>query len=195
MDENNVKDPHLFTEKLLEFKAEIDELVNFSFANQMMFQKARDNSFQEFMNQQQFTPVYIAQYTDKELRQGLKGVSDFEMNKRLEAIINLFCCLHGRDTFLKQYAKELGSRLLNKTSISWEYEEIFIQKLKVECGANQVNKMTQMFKDINNSNDMRTEFNNHLGGSNSVQGVEFSCEVLTNGTWPQMEQPECQLPQ
>ena len=37
MDENNVKDPHLFTEKLLEFKAEIDELVNFSFANQMMF--------------------------------------------------------------------------------------------------------------------------------------------------------------
>lgn len=50
MEENNVKDPHLFTEKLLEFKAEIDELVNFSFANQMMFQKARDNSFQEFMN-------------------------------------------------------------------------------------------------------------------------------------------------
>lgn len=37
MEENNVKDPHLFTEKLLEFKAEIDELVNFSFANQMMF--------------------------------------------------------------------------------------------------------------------------------------------------------------
>ena len=30
-----------------------------------MFQKARDNSFQEFMNQQQFTPQYIAQYTDK----------------------------------------------------------------------------------------------------------------------------------
>ena len=37
MDEGNVKDPHLFTEKLLEFKAEIDELVNFSFSNQMMF--------------------------------------------------------------------------------------------------------------------------------------------------------------
>ena len=37
MEENNVKDPHLFTEKLLEFKAEIDELVNYSFTNQMMF--------------------------------------------------------------------------------------------------------------------------------------------------------------
>lgn len=114
----------------------------------MMFQKARDNSFQEFMNQQQFSPAYIAQYTDKEFRISLKGVSEVEVNKRLDSIINLFCCLHGRDSFLKQYAKELASRLLNKTSISWDYEELFIQKLKVECGANQVNKMTQMFKDI-----------------------------------------------
>jgi hypothetical protein len=48
------------------------------------------------------------------------------MNQRLDAIIRLFCCLHGRDVFLKQYAKELASRLLNKTSISWEYEEIMI---------------------------------------------------------------------
>ena len=47
--------------------------------------------------------------------------------------------------------------------------------------------MTQMFKDINNSNEMRNEFNQHLGGGNTVHGVEFSCEVLTNGTWPQME--------
>lgn len=59
-DEENVKDPHSFTQKLLDFKAEIDTLVQHSFSNQMMFQKARDNSFQEFMNQQQFTPNYIA---------------------------------------------------------------------------------------------------------------------------------------
>lgn len=37
MDENNVKDPHLFTEKLLGFKAEIDELVSYSFSNTMIF--------------------------------------------------------------------------------------------------------------------------------------------------------------
>lgn len=54
--------------------------------------------------------------------------------------------------------------------------------------------MTQMFKDINNSKDMQNDFKNHLGGTNSVQGVEFTCEVLTNGTWPQMDQPKCGLP-
>ncbi len=37
MDESNVKDPLTFTKKLLEFKAEIDELVSYSFSNQMMF--------------------------------------------------------------------------------------------------------------------------------------------------------------
>lgn len=37
MDENNVKDPHMFTEKLLDFKREIDELVEYSFSNTMIF--------------------------------------------------------------------------------------------------------------------------------------------------------------
>ena len=37
MDEENIKDPHLFIEKLLDFKAEIDKLVKYSFANEMMF--------------------------------------------------------------------------------------------------------------------------------------------------------------
>ena len=115
------------------------------------------------------------------------------MHKRLDAIINLFCCLHGRDTFLKQYSKELGTRLLNKTSISWDYEETFIQKLKVECGANQVTKMTQMFKDISLSREMQSEFTQHLESSYPL-GVDFVAEVLTNGTWPQMDQPACQLP-
>jgi len=49
-DEANIKDPYAFTEKLLAFKSEIDELVSYSFANNIGFQKARDNNFTEFMN-------------------------------------------------------------------------------------------------------------------------------------------------
>jgi hypothetical protein len=33
-----------------------------------------------------------------------------------------------------------------------------LQKLKVECGINHVNKMTQMFKDMQLSKDMQVEF-------------------------------------
>jgi len=84
----------------------------------------------------------LAAYSDKELKSGLKGVSDEETEERLDSIIRLFCCLHGRDTFMKAYVKHLATRLLNKTLLSMEAEEVMLQKLKVECGLNQVNKMT-----------------------------------------------------
>lgn len=94
------------------------------------------------MNQCQFTPHYIASYCDNELKKGLKGVNEVETDVRLEAIIRLFCCLHGRDVFIKAYTKFLASRLLNKSSISKEAEELMLGKLKVECGHNTVNKIS-----------------------------------------------------
>ena len=100
------------------------------------------------MNSTSQTPSYIANYTDKELKQGLKGVNNEETEARLDAIVRLFCCLHGRDVFIKAYTKLLSSRLLNKTFLSHEAEETMLQKLKVECGLNTVNKMSQMFTDI-----------------------------------------------
>lgn len=80
-------------------------------------------SFQKFMNSCAQTPFYIANYADKELRVGLKGVSNEEVESRLDAIVKLFCCLHGRDTFIKAYTKFLSTRLLNKTFLSQEAEE------------------------------------------------------------------------
>ena len=44
--------------------------------------------------------------------------------------------------------KFLASRLLNKTFLSQEAEEIMLSKLKVECGHNTTNKMSQMFTDL-----------------------------------------------
>ena len=45
-----VKNPIAFTRKLLEFKGEMDEIVERSFLNDVHFQKCRDNAFQNFMN-------------------------------------------------------------------------------------------------------------------------------------------------
>jgi hypothetical protein len=78
------------------------------------------------MNKCSFTPHYIASYCDNEFRKGLKGVSEAEVEARLSAIIRLFCCLHGRDVFIKSYTKFLSSRLLNKTFLSKEAEELML---------------------------------------------------------------------
>jgi cullin 3 len=80
------------------------------------------------------TPQYIASYTDDQLRKGLRGVSEAETEDKLAGIIRLFCCLHGRDVFLKSYTKHLSSRLLNKAYLSEDAEQLMLQKLKVECG-------------------------------------------------------------
>jgi cullin 3 len=88
------------------------------------------------------------------LKKGLKGVSPAEQEARLEAIIRLFCCLHGRDVFIKAYTKFLASRLLGKSFLSVEAEEQMLGKLKVECGHNTVNKISQMFTDINLSKEL-----------------------------------------
>ena len=125
-DENNMKDPVTFTGKLLEFKAEIDVMVEKSFQNDIKFQKNRDVSFQNFMNKCSMTPHYIAAYCDNEFKKGLKGVNEAETNQRLDAIIRLFCCLHGRDIFIRAYTKHLSSRLLNKSFLSKDAEDLML---------------------------------------------------------------------
>ena len=75
------------------------------------------------MNKQDLTPHYLAAFCDNELRKGFKGLSDAEVNLKLDAIIGLFCCLHGRDVFIRAYTKYLASRLINKTLLSKDAEE------------------------------------------------------------------------
>jgi hypothetical protein len=55
--------------------------------------------------------------------------------------------------------------------ISQEAEELMLSKLKMELGINAVNKMTQMFKDMQLSKDMHLEFVKNA--ANRVEGVEM----------------------
>jgi len=75
-------------------------------------------SFQNFMNSCPQTPYNIALYSDNEFKKGLKQLTDVEIDLRLSAVVRLFCCLHGRDTFIHAYTNFLSHRLLNKSSVS-----------------------------------------------------------------------------
>ena len=110
-------------------------MIQHGFMNKILFEKTRDRAFLEFLNEQGFSATYIATYLDNEMKKGFKGISDVEVENKLKAIIQLFQCLHARDVFMKQYERDYASRLLNKTSLSQEHEELFLNKLKVECGA------------------------------------------------------------
>ena len=117
-------------------------------------------AFQNFMNKSQYTPHYIAAYCDNEFKRGFKGVSEAEINDKLDALIKLFRCLHGRDVFIKAYTRLLSQRLLDKTYLSIDSEKVMLQKLKVECGYYTVNKISQMLTDLDLSKDLMQEFKN-----------------------------------
>ena len=93
-----------------------------SFNNDMLFQKARDASFQEFMNTCNRTPHYIVIFTDNQFKIGFKQKSLSEIDEILDQVVRVFCCLHGRDVFVASYTSLLAIRLLNKTSVNDEAE-------------------------------------------------------------------------
>lgn len=122
-------------------------------------------------------------------------MSTQDVDKELNAIVRLFCCLHDRDMFIKSLEIYLHQRLLNKTVASKEAEEQIIAKIQMEQGFGSVQKMVGMFKDIELSKDMLPTFQSNR--ANQVAGIELqSVQVLTQGTWPMQcsDIPTCQIP-
>ena len=141
-DEDLMSKPIEMTQKLMDFKKQIDHMITYAFANNIKFEKARDTSFQNFMNKNQQTPQYIAKYTDDTMITGLNGLHGEEIDFKLNCIVRLFCCLNSRDTYVKAYQNHLCNRLLNKLVSNQDAEELMLSKLKMELGINAVNKMT-----------------------------------------------------
>ena len=69
---HRMKNALVFTEKLLSLRAETEFLLQNAFNNDMRFQKARDLAFQNFMNEFERTPLFMAFYIDNEFRKGFK---------------------------------------------------------------------------------------------------------------------------
>ena len=69
---HRMKNALVFTEKLLVLRAETEFFLQNAFNNDMRFQKARDLAFQNFMNEFERTPLFMAFYIDNEFRKGFK---------------------------------------------------------------------------------------------------------------------------
>lgn len=188
------KDPVKFTEKLLELKKEMDEIVVECFKDDPKFNQTRDRSFLNFMNKFSDTPQYMAEYCDHMFRTGIKGMSQNEIEDNLDAVIRLFRCLHNRDIFIKAYTKHQATRLLNKTSLNTDSEKSMISKLKIESGFNTVQKLSRMFTDMELSAGVMDEFKKKNKGSSTFQGVEINVDILTSGIWPEQNVHPCKLP-
>jgi cullin 3 len=193
-DEELLKDPVKFTQKLLELKKEMDEIVVQCFNNDPKFNQTRDKSFLNFMNKFSETPQYMAEYCDYLFKAGIKGMSESEIEDNLDAVIRLFRCLHNRDIFIKAYTKHQASRLLNKTSLNTDAEQSMISKLKIESGFNTIQKLSRMFTDMELSKNTMDDFKKKNMNTTVFKGVDINVDILTSGIWPEQNTQPCKLP-
>jgi len=193
-DEERNRDPVLYVQGLLQLRDKYQKVIEGAFQSDKQFYNALNKSFESFINLNQHSPEYISLFVDDQLRKGLKGTSEEEVEQVLEKVVMLFRYLQEKDVFEKYYKQHLAKRLLGGRSVSDDAERSMIGKLKHECGYQFTSKLEGMFNDMKISAEGQDEFRKSLGGSSKVGGIELSVHVLTTGFWPTQLGAKCSLP-
>ena len=187
-------------------KDEVDKLLNFQSSLKLVHQKAFDgieifkyavkDAFEESMNNHgNKPPMLLCKFVDAKLKQS-KGITEAQVEKVLNETMSLFRHLSNKDVFEGLYRKDLSKRLLFRKSTSMDLEKFFISELKNDCGAGYTSKIEGMFKDMNMSEEITSQYETYAkdtkGGAadfSAASNTKMELWVLTAGYWPSDEQP------
>lgn len=122
-------------------------MVEKAFSNNILFQDCKNKAFSLFMNKEHYSKQ-LANYCDFEMKAGLKGNSENQIEEKFMNVINLFKCLNNKMIFQFEYCKKLTDRLITGKTQSLSAEQSLISKLKVEQGVTFVSRMTSMMQDL-----------------------------------------------
>jgi len=193
-DEERNRDPVAYVQGLLGLRDKYKAVISNAFAGDKQFENALNQAFENFVNLNTHSPEFISLFVDEQLRKGMKGTAEEEVESTLDKVVMLFRYLHEKDVFEKYYKQHLAKRLLGSRSVSDDAERSMIQKLKQECGYQYTSKLEGMFMDIKVSMDTQENFRTANGGSSKIDGLELSVQVLTTGFWPTQIGSKCILP-
>ncbi|KAI9267908.1 Cullin family-domain-containing protein [Phascolomyces articulosus] len=180
---------------LLGYKAKLDEIVRDCFNNDEMFLNALKESFEAFVNSRRAKPAeLLAKFIDSKLRASSKQKNtDEDLEQLLDRLLIIFRYLQGKDAFEAFYKRFLSKRLLLSRSASNDLEKSVLAKLKTECGAGFTKNLEAMFKDIEVSGDLNSEFKSSAKYPHDLDMV-FQVNVLAQGIWPTYSMCEFTLP-
>lgn len=182
-------------QSVLELKDKTDKLLKVCFGDDRSIQTTLSEAFEAFINDNPKSPEYISLFIDENLRKGLKGKSDQDVDTVLEKTITVFRYISERDVFERYYKGHLAKRLLQNRSVSDDAERGMLAKLKVECGVQFTQKLEGMFNDLKVSTDHMSGFRDHLAKSQVSPPIDISVNVLTSTFWPMALKPApCNLP-
>jgi cullin-4 len=151
--------------KLLKWKADLNLTLHNAFESQDQFQAAIRNALEAVLNLRGTKmSEWLAKYVDGVLRARGGKAGDAigeDAEAALEEVMVLFRHLHSKDVFEAFYQKDLAKRLLHSKSSSVDLERAFLSKLKAECGTGYTSKMEGMFKDMDLSRDIMSQYSDY----------------------------------
>lgn len=177
-----------WVEDVLALKDKFDKIWRQSFESDSLLDTAMFNSFRDFINSTSFprSSEYISLFIDENMKKGIKGKTEMEIDLVLDKAITLIKYVQDKDLFERYYKKHLCRRLIMNKSISNEVEKQMIEKMKQELGPSFTAKLDAMFKDMFISAELTTGYKQHVEGlgERDPKRIELAINVLTKMTWP-----------
>ncbi|KAI0689999.1 Cullin-domain-containing protein [Cytidiella melzeri] len=154
-----------------------------------------NEAFETFINVHAKSPEFISLFIDDNLKKGLKGKTEAEVDAILDKTITVFRYITDKDVFERYYKTHLAKRLLQGRSVSDDAERGMLAKLKVECGFQFTQKLEGMFHDMRLSADTMQAYCEYISKHETQSDVEMSVTVMTSTFWPMSySSPPCVFP-
>ena len=128
----------------------------------LILQTALTKSFSDFINIFPRCSEYVSLFIDDNLKRGIKGKTEAEIDEILDKATILLRYIQDKDMFERYYKKHLASRLLYGKSESADVEKQMISRMKLEIGNAFTTKLEGMFKDMNMSEDFTSGYRTHI---------------------------------
>ncbi|KAE8369440.1 Cullin [Aspergillus caelatus] len=175
-----------WVDDVLGLKIKFDKIWEESFRSDPTMQSAITTSFSEFINSNTRSSEYLSLFFDENLKKGIKGKTETEVDALLDNGITLLRYVKDKDLFEAYYKKHLSRRLLMKRSVSMDAERQMISKMKMEVGNQFTQRLESMFKDMTVSEDLTASYKEHIrrAGDPDQKPVDLEINVLTSTMWP-----------
>ncbi|TFY81653.1 hypothetical protein EWM64_g2358, partial [Hericium alpestre] len=183
-----------WVEDVLRLKDKFDVVWKSAFKSDRDLESGLNEAFESFINLQPRAPEFISLFIDENLKKGLKGKTDAEVEDVLDKTITIFRYITEKDVFERYYKGHLAKRLLQGRSVSDDAERGMLAKLKVECGYQFTQKLEGMFHDMKISAETMQAYRSHLEKTTAPE-VDISVTVMTSTFWPMSyASPACTWP-
>ena len=175
-----------WVEDVLSLKDKFDALWTQCFQQDLIVQNALTKSFSSFINIFTRSSEYVSLFIDDNLKRGIKGKTEAEIDVVLDKAVVLIRYLQDKDLFQTYYQRHLARRLLHGKSESHDVEKQIISRMKQELGQQFTSKFEGMFRDLTTSSELTSGYREHIRtAGDGSKTIDLNINVLTTNYWPQ----------